>query len=132
MTLGVCITGVGSSDVGRALFREPVDLALEGCLAALEDAGLRREEIDGVAAFNIEGSAGVVELTDALGPQVGWFANVGLGPSKISAIFGAIMAVQPGRARHVLVFHSSCKGTVRQTLGRGGSLPGAASAMPAR
>jgi acetyl-CoA acetyltransferase len=32
----------------------------------------------------------------------------------------------------VLVFHSSCEGTVRQTLGRGGSMPGAASAVPER
>jgi acetyl-CoA acetyltransferase len=132
MALGVCITGIGSSAVGRALFRQPVDLALEGCLAAIEDAGLRREEIDGAAAFHIEGSAGVVEVIDALGLQVGWFADVGLGPSQISAVFEAIMAVQTGRARHVVVFHSSCEGTVRQTLGRGGSLPGAASAMPAR
>jgi acetyl-CoA acetyltransferase len=74
----------------------------------------------------------VIELIDALGLQVGWYADIGYGASQIAAVFEAMMALQTGRARHVLVFHSSCEGTVRQTLGRGGSLPGAASAMPQR
>jgi acetyl-CoA acetyltransferase len=126
------VTGVGASTVGRALFRHPTDLAIEACLAAIDDAGLTRDDIDGAAAFHIEGSAGVVELLDALALKVGWFADLGIGPSQISAVFEAIMAVQTGRARHVLVFHSSCEGTVRQTLGRGGSMPGAASAVPER
>jgi acetyl-CoA acetyltransferase len=129
---GVCITGVGSSAVGRALYRHPADLAIEGCLAAIADAGLTRDDIDGAAAFHIEGSAGVVEIIDALGLEVNWFADCSIGPSQISAIFEAIMAVQTGRAKHVLVFHSSCEGTVRHTLGRGGSLPGSASATPTR
>ncbi|MCU1344489.1 MAG: Acetyl-CoA acetyltransferase [Acidimicrobiia bacterium] len=132
MTVDVCITGVGSSAVGRVLNRQPTDLALEACMSAMDDAGLSRDDIDGITAFNIEGSAGVVEVIDALGLKVGWFADVGYGPSQIASIFEAIMAVQTGRARHVLAFHSSCEGTVRQQLGRGGSLPGAASAVPDR
>lgn len=132
MTPGACITGVGSSAVGRALFRHPADLAIDGCLDAIRDAGLSRDEIDGVVAFHIEGSAGTAEIIDALGFDVGWWADCSIGPSQLSALFEAIMAVQTRRARHVLVFHSSCEGTVRQTLGRGGSLPGAASAVPER
>jgi len=128
----VCISGVGSSEVGRALFRHPTDLAIEGCLAAIADAGLTRDDIDGAAAFHIEGSAGVMDIIDAMGLEVGWFADQSIGPSQISAIFEAIMAVQTGRARHVLVFHSSCEGSVRQTLGRGGTLPGSATATPER
>lgn len=127
-----CITGVGSSAVGRALHRDPADLAIEGCLDAMADAGLTRDDIDGATAFHIEGSAGVVEVIDALGLEVSWFGDFGIGPSQISTIFEAIMAVQTGRARHVLAFHSSCEGTVRQTLGRGGSIPGSARAVPER
>jgi acetyl-CoA acetyltransferase len=132
VSIGACVSGVGSSAVGRALFRHPTDLAVEACLAAIDDAGLTRDDIDGAAAFHIEGSAGVVEIMDALKLEVGWFADLDIGPSQISAIFEAIMAVQTGRARHVVVFHSSCEGTVRQQLGRGGSIPGAASAVPER
>ncbi len=120
------------SAVGRALYRHPTDLAVEGCLNAIADAGLTRDDIDGAAAFHIEGSAGVVEMIDTLGLQVDWFADLSIGPSQISAIFEAIMAVETGRARHVIVFHSSCEGTVRTTLGKGGSMPGSASATPER
>lgn len=132
MIAPVCVSGVGSSAFGRALFRPPGDLAVDACVSAIADAGLERDDIDGIAAFNIEGSTGVIEMIDTLGLEVTWFADIGYGASQIAAVFEAIMAVQTGRARHVVVFHSSCEGTVRQTLGRGGSMPGAASAMPER
>lgn len=132
MSQNVCITGVGMSQVGRALFRSPTDLAAEGCLNALADAGLTRDDIDGIVAFHQEGSASVIEMIDILGLEVNWFADLGYGPSQITALFDAIMAVQSGRARHVLAFHSSCEGTVRKQLGRGGSMPGSASATPER
>ncbi|MDO8361298.1 MAG: thiolase family protein [Actinomycetota bacterium] len=107
-------------------------MAVEGVLNAIADAGLTRDDIDGIAAFQIEGSAGVMEVIDEIGLNVRWFANVGIGPSQISAIFEAMMAIETGRARHVVVFHSSCEGTVRTTLGKGGSMPGSATAMPQR
>jgi acetyl-CoA acetyltransferase len=132
VSVGVCVSGVGLSTVGRALFRHPTDLAVEACLAAIDDAGLTRDDIDGAAAFHVEGSAGVVDIMNTLALRVNWFADLQIGPSQISAIFEAIMAVETGRARHVVVCHSSCEGTVRQTLGRGGSIPGAASAVPER
>ena len=36
-----CITGVGQSDVGRRLERDPLELTLDACIAAIEDAGPR-------------------------------------------------------------------------------------------
>jgi acetyl-CoA acetyltransferase len=127
-----CITGAGYSAVGRALFRDPTDLAAEGCLAAIADAGLTRDDIDGAAAFFTQGSAGTLQLMDALGLEVDWFAQLDIGPSQLSALFEACAAVETGRATHVVVFHSSCEGTVRQTLGHGGSVPGSARPMPER
>ena len=44
-----CISGIGQSDVGRRLGRDPLALTADACLAAIEDAGLRREEIDGLS-----------------------------------------------------------------------------------
>ena len=40
------ITGVGQSDIGRRLGRDPLELTLDACLAAIEDAGLTRADID--------------------------------------------------------------------------------------
>ena len=35
---GAVITGIGQSDVGRRLFRNPLDLTLDACLDAIADA----------------------------------------------------------------------------------------------
>ena len=45
------LTGIGQSEVGRRLGRDPLELTLDACLAAIEDAGLRREDIDGLATY---------------------------------------------------------------------------------
>ena len=45
------ITGIGQSDVGRRLGRDPLGLTLDACLAAIADAGLSRADIDGVATY---------------------------------------------------------------------------------
>ena len=34
-----CISGVGQSEIGRRLFRDPLELTLDGCLAAGTNAG---------------------------------------------------------------------------------------------
>ena len=46
-----CVTGIGQSDVGRRLGRDPLELTLDACLAAIEDAGLERGDIDGLATY---------------------------------------------------------------------------------
>ena len=41
------VTGIGQSAVGRRLGLDPLALTADACLAAIEDAGLTREQIDG-------------------------------------------------------------------------------------
>ena len=45
------LTGIGQSEVGRRLDRDPLALTVDACLAAIEDAGLTREDIDGLATY---------------------------------------------------------------------------------
>src|SRR5882762_5795241 len=45
------ITGVGQSEIGRRLYRDPLELTLDGCLAAIEDAGLTAADIDGLSTY---------------------------------------------------------------------------------
>ena len=67
------ITGAGQSDVGRRLYRDPLELTLDACLAAIEDAGLTTADIDGISTYpgamdtppGFSG-AGVVDVHDAL------------------------------------------------------------------
>ncbi len=73
-----CISGIGQSDVGRRLNREPLELTLDACLAAIEDAGLRVEEIDGLSTYPGIGGpqgfsgAGAVSVHDALRLELDW------------------------------------------------------------
>ena len=46
-----CITGVGQSEIGRRLYRDPLELTLDGCLAAIADAGLTTADIDGLSTY---------------------------------------------------------------------------------
>src|SRR3990172_8825217 len=46
-----CLTGIGQSDVGRRLGRDPLALTLDACLAAIADAGLTPRDIDGLATY---------------------------------------------------------------------------------
>lgn len=129
----VRITGVGRSAVGRNLEREPLELAVEGCLRAVADAGLSPDDVDGLNAFMPDGgSVGVHELQDALGLRLNWYGGVIEGASQLGALWSACMAVATGQARHALAFHASTEGTVRARLGRGGSLPGTAMEVPKR
>ena len=45
------ISGIGQSEVGRRLNRDPLGLTIDACLEAIEDAGLTREDIDGLSTY---------------------------------------------------------------------------------
>jgi 3-oxoacyl-[acyl-carrier-protein] synthase III len=44
------ISGIGQSVVGRRLNRSDLDLTVEACLEAIGDAGLTRDDVDGIGA----------------------------------------------------------------------------------
>src|SRR3982075_3634881 len=73
------ISGAGQSEIGRRLYRDPLDLTLDACMAAIEDAGLTTDQIDGIATYpgpmdtpSGFSGAGLVEVQDALRLQGGW------------------------------------------------------------
>ena len=45
------ISGIGQSAVGRRLGRSDLDLTADACLAAVADAGLTLDEIDGLSTY---------------------------------------------------------------------------------
>ena len=45
------MSGAAQSDVGRRLGRDPLELTIDACLAAIEDAGLTTADIDGIATY---------------------------------------------------------------------------------
>ena len=107
------ISGVGQSAIGRRLFRDDLDLTCEAALEAISDAGLRPDDIDGVAAYPgpIQGGPGfagpsIYEVQDALGIDVRWHVSGLEGPAQISPIIHATLAVAAGLCRHALVYRT--------------------------
>lgn len=119
------LSGVGQSDVGRRLDRDPLDLTVDACLEAIEDAGLRREDVDGVATYpgNMDtpsgfSGAGVTEVQDALRLDLDWYAGGMESPGQLGSVANACMAVACGLARHVLCFRTVWEATAQGGGGR--------------
>jgi acetyl-CoA acetyltransferase len=119
------ISGIGQSDVGRRLHRDPLDLTVDACLAAIEDAGLTRDDIDGIATYpgmmevppGFSG-AGVVEVQDILRLNLNWFNGGVENPGQLGSVITAIAAVAAGYARHVLCFRTVFEGSAQGEGGR--------------
>jgi len=121
------ISGIGQSAVGRRLGRSDLDLTVDACLAAIADAGLTRDDIDGLATFpgagvGTGGFAGpsTPEVQDALRLRLGWHDGGLEGPGQLRAVFAACMAVAAGLARHVLVYRTVTESTAQGQGGRQG------------
>jgi acetyl-CoA acetyltransferase len=132
------ISGIGMSDVGRRLGRSDLDLTVEAAMAAIDDAGLSRDDIDGLATYPGmgTGTAGFAgppspEVQDALGLSLNWHDGGGEGPAQMRAVMSAALAVAAGLARHVLVYRTVTEGTAQGTGGRQGiGVPSGGGGMP--
>lgn len=122
------ITGIGASRLGRRLMVPPLSLTIEACEAAVADAGLTFDDIDGLSTYpglDIAGmgEGGVSALEGALGLQPTWI-NGGMdtfGPG--GSVIAAMMAVATGMARHVLCFRTLWEATFGQLMKEGRMSP---------
>jgi acetyl-CoA acetyltransferase len=121
------ISGIGQSEVGRRLGRAELDLTVEAGLAAIADAGLRREDIDGLSTYPGMGAGGggfagptSPEVQDAMGLSLNWHDGGGEGAGQMRAVISASLAVAAGLARHVLVYRTVTEGSAQGTGGRQG------------
>ena len=122
------ITGVGASRLGRRLMVPPLSLTIEACEAAVADAGLTLDDIDGLSTYpGIDvagmGEGGVSALEGALGLKPTWI-NGGMdtfGPG--GSVIAAMMAVATGMARHVLCFRTLWEATFGQLMKEGKLTP---------
>lgn len=116
------ISGIGQSHIGRRLGRSALDLTVDAALAAIADAGLTRDDIDGITTYpggdpvTSFGYAGPppTAVQDALRLIPNWYSGSAELPGQLGAVVQAMMAVSAGLARHVLVFR-----TVTESSGQG-------------
>jgi len=121
------ISGIGQSDIGRRLGRSELDLTVEAAEVAIADAGLARDDIDGLSTYpgmgaGTSGFAGPTspEVQDAMGLSLNWHDGGGEGPAQMRAVMAAALAVAAGLARHVLVYRTVTEGSAQGTGGRQG------------
>jgi acetyl-CoA acetyltransferase len=115
-----CITGAAQSEVGRPSKRSALQLTADACLAAIADAGLRPEDIDGIATYPGKSSEGggiapvsPSEAAAVLGIEPRWILASAEGFSHMAPIFNAVTAIACGLARHVVVFRSVAQAQAR-------------------
>jgi acetyl-CoA acetyltransferase len=118
------ISGIGHSEIGRQIERSGFQLTLDAILAAVADAGLSVEDIDGLTAFppggktNLPGYASpdLSEIHDTLRLTTSWRGGTAGG----LPFSGAVDAVASGRARHVVMYRTVKEGSAAR---KGGGRP---------
>ncbi|WIM89746.1 OB-fold domain-containing protein [Candidatus Mycobacterium wuenschmannii] len=120
------ISGVGRSAVGRRLMVDPLSLTIDACLAAVSDAGLKLDDIDGLSTYPgpigmgmSEGGTSAVEEALRLHPT--WVNGGAELPGQGGAIIAAMLAVASGLCRHVLCFRTVWESTFAALRLHGGS-----------
>jgi len=121
----VALTGIGMSEIGRRLMRQPLSLTVDACQVAIADAGLTIDDIDGLSTYPGGGGfgpfseGGVTALESALGIRPTWH-NGGIetfGPG--GSVIAAMLAVAGGLARHVLCFRTLWEATFNELMKQG-------------
>jgi len=124
------LSGIGRSEIGRRLMRDPLSLTMDACLAAIADAGLTVHDIDGLATYPGAGGMGMSEggvtaVEEALRIHPTFISGGMDIPGPGGAILNAALAVSAGLARHVLCFRTVWETTfnARGGGGGGGAMP---------
>ena len=116
------ITGIGQSKISRGADKSALGLTIDAAMQAIENAGLKRSDIDGMACWpggtgeaNGFAPVSIPALQDALRLKLNWYSNASETSGQFGAIFNAIGAIAAGLARHVLIFRPMYEATARKT-----------------
>jgi acetyl-CoA acetyltransferase len=114
-----CIVGVGHTEYSKDSGRAELKLACEAIGAAIEDAGLKPADIDGITKYTMDNND-PIDIARNLGmPHLRFFGEVayGGGGGPVGTILLAAMAVATGQANAVVAFRAmnerSGRGTAR-------------------
>ena len=102
------IVGVGCTKFSRESGRSVLQLASEAIEAALADAGLEREAVDGLLSYHLGDSVPVAVVARTLGlPRFRWHNDYYGGGSQCASILGdAAMAIEAGLADTIVIYRA--------------------------
>lgn len=101
------IAGIGATEFSKASGRSELQLALEACKAALDDAGIAPAEVDGMVTYSMETNP-AIEVARGLGcKELSFFGLVDYGGGAAAAtVLHAAMAVASGAADTVVCYRA--------------------------
>jgi len=110
------LSGIGRSAIGRRLMVDPLSLTMDACIAAVADAGLTLDDIDGLSTYPGAGGMGMSEggitaVEEALRLRPTWINGGGDLPGPGGSVIAAMLAVSSGLCRHVLCFRTVWEST---------------------
>ena len=113
------LSGIGRSAIGRRLMVDPLSLAVDACLAAVADAGLELDDIDGLSTYpgpvghgHERGRRHRRRGGAAASARPGSTAAASC-PGPGGSVIAAMLAVASGLCRHVLCFRTVWESTLR-------------------
>jgi acetyl-CoA acetyltransferase len=103
----VAIVGAALSDIGRVDTKTPFELHYQAASRALADAGLAKDDVDGIASCGT-GLLAPVEVAEYLGLRPTWADGTGVGGSAWEFMVGhASAAIRSGHAEVVVIVYGS-------------------------
>ena len=105
------ITGIGQTEFSQGLNRSVMDMACEAILKAIDDAGLRPEDIDGMSRYNIQ-DEWENHIHQAIGVgEISYYADQPHGGgSYCGVVITGAMGVAAGMCNHVIAWRSRARG----------------------
>jgi acetyl-CoA acetyltransferase len=112
------IVGVGQTEFSKAAGRSETQLACEAIVAALDDAGLSTDDVDGIVSYTID-PVEETELVRSLGcPEIGYSSRVPYGGGGSQGVLLHAAAAVASGAADVVVAFRAVKARSGQRFGR--------------
>src|SRR5712692_1826545 len=101
------IVGIGATEFSKDSGRSELRLAAEAVLAALDDAGLRAADVQGLVTFTMDNNAEVAVAREVGIGELTFFSQIGYGGGAACAtVHHAAMAVATGAADVVVCYRA--------------------------
>ena len=101
------IAGIGATEFSKESGRSELRLAVEAIGAALDDAGLRPQDVDGMSVFTMENNPEIEVFRQIGGHELKFFSRIHYGGGAACAtIHQAAMAVATGVAECVVCYRA--------------------------
>jgi len=114
----VSIVGIGQTEFSKGAGRSETQLAAEAIVAALSDAGLTTDNVDGLVSYTID-PVEETELVRALGiPEIHWSSRVPYGGAGSQGVLQHASAAVTSGGACVVVVYRACKARTAARFGR--------------